>query len=135
MTKNLALLCALALLAAGCAAMMAGGGKAAPCNSHVCKVQVAVDGACRITVDPEDLPVAADNKNAVIQWDIRGGRFVANGIAFKQDTGNEFHSPSHSPNRITIVDRHEKTGVVYHYGVTVLQGGRACPTLDPTIMN
>lgn len=135
MTKNLVHLLVPALFAAGCASMMAGGGKSAPCNTHICKVEVTVDDACRIAVDPTDLPVAAGNKEAVIQWDIQGGEFAANGIAFKQDPGNEFHSPSHSPKRITFVDRHSRVGVIYPYSVSVVRGGKACAPLDPTIMN
>ncbi|HSN20243.1 MAG TPA: hypothetical protein VLS49_06185 [Usitatibacter sp.] len=135
MTKNLLVLLAASLLAAACAALQGGAGKGPPCTTHVCQVTVRVDAACRISVDPVDLPVDANNKNAVIQWDLTGGEFAQGGIAFKQAVGDEFHSWSHSPKRITVVDRHTRTGVIYHYGVRVMQGARACPTLDPTIMN
>jgi hypothetical protein len=139
MTKNLRVLlvaCLPALLA-GCASMEGGGrGAGAPCSTHYCRVTVTVDASCRISVAPEDLPIAAANKNAVIQWDIVGGSFPQGAIAFKDDPGDEFHGWSHSPRVITVVDRHDKVGVTYRYGVTVIgSNGKACPTLDPTIMN
>jgi hypothetical protein len=137
MTKNLAVLL-LACLAAGCASMEGGRGAGAtpPCNSHYCRVTVTVDAQCRITVEPEDLPVAPTNKNAVIQWSVSGGSFPQGAIAFKDDPGDEFHGWSHSPKVITVVDRHEKVGVTHRYSVTVIgSNGKPCPTLDPTIMN
>lgn len=139
MTKNLAFLLAAGVLAAGCATMEAGpgaGGAAAPCNTRICRVAVAVDASCRITVDPPNLPVAAGNKDAVIQWTISGGSFPQGAIAFKDDPGDEFHGWSHSPQVITVTDRHAKVGVTYRYGVTAIgNNGKPCPTLDPTIMN
>jgi hypothetical protein len=139
MTKHLRVLlavCLPALLASGCASLEGGRGAGAPCNTHYCRVTVSVDASCRITVNPEDLPIAAGNKNAVIQWDVVGGSFPQGAIAFKDDPGDEFHGWSHSPKVITVVDRHETVGRTYRYGVTVIgANGKACPTYDPTIMN
>ena len=133
MTKKIVVLLAAAFVAGSCASMPGPGGRGAPCSSHICQVAVSVDDACHIKVDPVDLPIAAGNQ-PVIQWDVSGAEFAANGIEFKQSTGRTFGVPKHGPRRITIKDNHDRVGVTYPYNVRVVQGDKTC-SIDPTIMN
>lgn len=140
MTKKILVLL-VPVLAVACAPIErtggGGGGVGPECKTHVCRVAVTVADGCKIQVVPENLPIGAENKNVVIQWDVSGADFAQDGIVLKKgDPHGDFVKWTHGgPRTITVVDRHTTTNVIYPYDVRVVQNGTACPGIDPTIMN
>ena len=140
MTKKFLLLFLMSLVA-GCETMgQMGGGAPPPCGTHVCSVQITVTGSCSFSANPYYLPIAAENKNMVIQWDLTGATFTSeqDGIFIKDPyPKGEFHGFARAGggNTFTIVNTHSVVGKPYRYGVRVIQNGTLCPAYDPTIMN
>ena len=127
---------AFGLIAGGCAPMRTGA--AVNCkDGGACKIVVTVVDDCRISVDPPVLDVYGPH---VIQWDIAGNvssyTFADDGIAFKEDTKQEFFGRSPGPSKFIWIDRNAiARSAPYGYTVKVMKGSTACKPLDPGIIN
>jgi hypothetical protein len=110
------------------------------CRQHQCLVAVQVS-ACRVTVDPDWLGIARGNHDVEIVWEIRNSP----GVTFSRDEPVFFKSKELASKAFTNPKgeggtryswHHVSTGpAVYHYGVRVVDNGRACPPLDPSIID
>ena len=106
------------------------------CNTQVCHLTVTVSADCRAAVDSERVFVERGNPDVRIIWTIRGqGEFAANGIAI-HNAGTHFGAPQGGGTKIFKWDlRNTQPGNHWKYDVNVTLNGRACPALDPFIMN
>jgi len=133
---------ALTLIAAGCASLLGGGNRGMPaCNASVCNLVVTVSH-CSISVDNPTLHVGGGthNPNVRINWMVRSAdpgsavSFGADGIFFKPPTNGQFTNVGGSGAVYSATDLNSMGGT-YQYGINVTQGGTACPTLDPIVIN
>jgi hypothetical protein len=122
-----------------CAAMHASPGAGRPCNQQVCFAVVSVDN-CTISVAPDTLPIARNNANVQIHWDIdnasaqAGYTFAANGITINNNPP-QFHDPQRlTPRKFKWKDNNTDN-VKYKYAVNIEKGTTACPPKDPFIHN
>lgn len=150
MTNKPLLLAALLLTA--CAAMTSPGGgsggkphpiqfqdpsvrRASYCHLHTCDVTVTVDANCHVTVDPYVLVIGGASPPFTIRWKLDGNAsFARDGVWFKEAEGQNVFRLLEGHERSYIFQDLGKAGI-YHYGVQVEQGGKACPILDPTGVN
>ena len=138
---------AAVLLAGCCLAPRGEGGSAgdrvtaAICKEKECKVAVRV-AACTITVDPEWLGVARGNRDVAIVWEIRnspGVTFAKEGPIFfkerdREPAARQFSKPQPMGDTTYRWTMANNSPGVFHYGIRVVDNGRACPPLDPTIV-
>jgi hypothetical protein len=112
------------------------------CKEKGCSVAVRVV-ACAITVEPEWLGVAKGNRDVEIIWEIRdspGVTFAKDEPVFfkpqdRESAGKQFSSPKpYSGTRYRWLNANNAPGV-YHYGLRVVDNGKACPPLDPIIID
>jgi hypothetical protein len=137
----------VATLATGCCLLPRGdrGPKdhvtAGLCKDRECKVAVNV-AACVITVDPEWLGVAKGNRDVTITWEIQhapGVTFAKEGGIFFKEADREAASRQFSKPGPAGEDKfrwsmaNNQPGL-FHYGVRVVDNGKPCPVLDPTIV-
>lgn len=109
-----------------------------------CLVTVKVGAGCSFTVTPWTLGMLAGNRNVKIHWQIDpasagNAEFaLADGIFFK-GPANEFDDPKRlSKTEFRWNDKNPSgpyPARPFAYGINVIQGGKPCPTLDPTIVN
>jgi hypothetical protein len=135
------------LVVAGCCLAPRGQGSEPPIQAAICKekecvvaVQVA---ACAIRVNPDWLGVAKGNRDVEIVWEIRnspGVTFAKEDPIFFKDryreaAARQFREPKAlSDTKYRWQNANSAPGV-YHYGVRVVDNGRACPPLDPVIVD
>ena len=136
MTKKFLL---LALVLTACASQSGIAPTGAACTAPVCKVMVTVAPDCTITVDPDSIEIAAENKNMQIHWELAGGSFADDGIFLKdpgQNAGGDLSGFARGNGKLYMVkNRHAMVGRKYQYGVRVVtDGGRSCEK-DPWILN
>lgn len=106
------------------------------CTGAECDVDVMVS-ACKVSVEYEMLKVKA--KKAKIRWSITDANSTfapTNGIEFKSGGGTVFTDckPQNGNKEWHCVDENPQPGI-YKYNVNVVQSGKACPTLDPDVIN
>jgi hypothetical protein len=106
------------------------------CHQKSCAVRITVDANCVVSADPYSLVMGGVAGPITIVWTVSGAdaTFAAEeGIVF-DPTGNGVFSKTQGGSQ-TYVFHDSGTNGVYHYVVNTKQGGRACPTLDPTSVN
>jgi hypothetical protein len=106
------------------------------CHQKSCTVRVAVDANCVVSADPYTLVMGGVAGPITIVWTVSGpgATFAAgDGIAF-DPSGNGVFSKAEGGQQSYVFHNSGANGV-YHYVVNARQGGRACPTLDPTGVN
>lgn len=112
--------------------------KADYCDKTKCEVEITVDANCGVTAAPYALVMGGDVRRHVeITWKITSGnaQFASmDPIVFKEAQAKKVFTPKHAGAGEVVFDNTGAFGI-YHYGVTVTQGGRTCPTLDPTGVN
>jgi hypothetical protein len=97
--------------------------------------------ACRITVDPEWLGIARGNREVDITWEIRnspGVVFASEApIFFKNmEVAAKAFRDARAEGGTRYRLRHNSVGpAIYHYGIRVVDNGRTCPELDPSIID
>jgi hypothetical protein len=97
---------------------------------------------CVITVSVDKLIVARDNKDVFITWTLKdspGVKFAKDGIFFKPESARaavkQFtRVESRSDDVFVWKDANTEPGT-FKYGVKVIENGKACPPLDPIIIN
>lgn len=115
--------------------------KAVVCKEKECRVAVTVT-ACAISVEPEVLGIAKGGRDIDIVWEIRspGVTFAReNAIFFKEKdraaAARQFREPRLLDDR-KFRWRDANTGPgEFHYGVNVIDNGKACAPLDPIVIN
>lgn len=122
-----------------------GGGNAAKavvCKEKECRVAITVS-ACAINVEPEVLGIAKGVRDVDIVWEITkspGATFAReNGIFFKEKDREAAAKQFRDPRRLDDKkfrwrDANSGPGE-FQYGVNVIDNGKACKPLDPTIIN
>ncbi len=110
--------------------------KADYCGASRCTVVVSVDSSCAVTVEPYALVLGGDARHEVeVTWKIDGdAQFAKDGIVFKESEGRNVFTLKQA-GRDKFVFHDSGDNGIYHYGVKVVQGGHACPALDPTGIN
>lgn len=112
------------------------------CKQKECLVTVTVS-ACRIKVDPDWLGIAKGNYDVDIVWEIRNSPGVTfakeHAIYFKEKdraaAARQFREPRLLDDR-KFRWRDANTGPgEFHYGVNVIENGKSCPPLDPSVVN
>ena len=112
------------------------------CKQKECNVAVQVT-KCTITVDPEWLGIAKGNRNVEIIWEIHGSPGVVfaekDPVFFKPEdreaAAKAFREPkANSPTKYRWLNLNSGPGI-YHYGVRVVDNGKACPPLDPVVID
>ncbi len=109
-----------------------------PCNGGNCQVQVTIGSGCSVTAAPTELHVSPGTTPATIVFHVSGGRFAKdNGIYIKHNGDPDNQVTSLAESGPTWVMQERRTaGKRITYGVmTVEANGRACPPLDPIIVN
>ena len=104
------------------------------CSGNNCKVEITVGANCAITVDPQNLPVFA--QNVEIKWSLKPAhwKFAANGIDFKDTGQGQFHNPA-GGNSNNFKWKDDNTDQrPYGYWIHVVNGKDKCDA-DPSIVN
>jgi hypothetical protein len=131
--KTIALLFPVFLLP-GCTMFEPMGPRSFPCNDQVCHVEVTVSSACQASVDQEMVKVGRNHPEVRFIWTIRGqGEFASNGIDVRG--GAPFQGRLAGAKNYKWDFRNQGPSMRWKYDVNVTLNGRACPTLDPFIMN
>lgn len=109
--------------------------KASACHGQHCTITVTVSSGCVVKVDPYFIVMTGPGP-VTMTWKTSGGvTFASNAIRWKTPgAGQVFQPGSGGPQTVTVVNNRSQKGI-FHYGVTVLDGGTACPELDPTGIN
>jgi hypothetical protein len=116
--------------------------KVVVCKEKECRVKVTVS-ACAISVDPESLGIAKGVHDVEIVWEIKNSPGVTfpreNAIFFKEKdraaAARQFRAPRlRDEKTFSWLDANSGPGE-FHYGVNVIDNGKACPTLDPIVIN
>lgn len=103
------------------------------CHGQRCVVTVTVSN-CVVNVDPYFL-VMTNRSPITVVWEISGnGSFAPNPIRWKELGAARVFSPAKATEK-SVEAANSGTQGIYHYGVTVRDGGRTCPELDPTGVN
>jgi hypothetical protein len=112
------------------------------CKEKKCAVAVTVK-ACVITVDPSWLGLAKGVTDIEIEWQIRnspGVAFARDGAIFFKEKDRAAAARQFRNGKLTestkysLWDANTAPGE-FNYGVTVVDNGKLCPPLDPTIVN
>lgn len=106
-----------------------------------CRALVTVKD-CAITLSVDRIVIPRDNKDVTIAWEIKdspGVVFAENGVFFKPQSlaaARKQFKPvrSRTPGRFEWIDLNTAPGT-FHYGVSVIERGKACAPLDPIIVN
>lgn len=108
---------------------------AAACHGTRCRIIVTVRD-CVVTVKPYFI-VMTHPGPVTMEWQIvDDATFVDGGIRWKEGAADAVFARSKDASERQAVFTNNRTALgVFHYGVTVRQGGRTCPELDPTGIN
>ncbi|HET7730562.1 MAG TPA: hypothetical protein VFK48_11065 [Usitatibacter sp.] len=91
---------------------------------------------CVVTVTPYFI-VMTNPDPVTMVWEIRGdATFADGGIRWKGRAARVFAPSKEGSSEKTAVFTNNRSAMgIFDYGVTVKQGGRNCPELDPTGIN
>jgi hypothetical protein len=112
------------------------------CSQTPCPpIQVTVT-ACVVTITPASYRVGKGVKGATIVWDVQTPNvtFPSQPIRWKKESQalaeREFTNPRLlRDGRGFSWDDGNSQPATFNYGVNVIQDGKACPPMDPTIIN
>lgn len=110
--------------------------QAAYCAAQTCPVRITVDANCVVSADPFVLVMGGSRPPITVVWTVSGpdASFAdGDGIVFDPNGAGVF--TKRAGGQQSYVFQNGGTNGSYHYVVNVRQGGRACPTLDPTGVN
>ncbi len=110
------------------------------CKTKECLVRITV-AACAITVDIPVLGIAKGNRDVDIVWEIRseGAVFAREKPVFfkgdRAEAARQFSEPRLlADKKFRWRDANSSPGR-FEYGITVVDNGKACAPLDPTVIN
>jgi len=110
--------------------------QAAYCSAQSCTVRISVDANCVVSADPFVLVMGGTRPPITVVWTVSGpsAAFAAgNGIVFDPNGTGVF--TKREGGQQSYVFQNSGANGSYHYVVNATQGGRPCPTLDPTGVN
>jgi hypothetical protein len=107
---------------------------AAACHEQRCIITVTVRN-CVVTVDPYFI-VMTHKDPVTMVWQIRGtGAFAPAPIRWKTREASRTFAASKGDEKTVVVINNRSVYGIFDYGVTVKEGEKTCPELDPTGIN
>lgn len=104
------------------------------CHDKRCIIKVKVTN-CVVEVDPYFI-VMTHRDPVTMEWQISGGgTFAPDAIRWKEKAAARVFSGSKGDGKSVAVMNNRTAYGIFHYGVTVKDGGKTCPELDPTGIN